>query len=74
MDVPRDQPFLEAGLDSIAAVELRNAVSAHFGVELPVTVTFDYPSINALALYISQHKAAPGQEFADKPAALAHVV
>ena len=74
MEVPRDQPLMEAGLDSIAAVELRNAVSAQFGVELPATVTFDYPTINALALYISQRTAAPGQEVAGPPAALSHAV
>ena len=34
------------------AVELRNALTSHFGVELPATVTLDYPSISALAGYI----------------------
>ena len=44
---------MEAGLDSIGAVELRNAVSAAFGMELPATATFDYPSAEALAPYIA---------------------
>lgn len=60
--VPADQPLMEAGLDSIGAVELRNAVSARFGVELPATVTFDYPSADALARYVVQHTAVKGQE------------
>jgi len=47
------QPLMEAGLDSIGAVELRNAVSAAFGMELPATATFDYPSAEALATYIA---------------------
>lgn len=59
--VPRDQPLMEAGLDSIAAVELRNAVSAKFGVDLPATVTFDHPTIDALALYISHRTAVASQ-------------
>ena len=35
------------------AVELKNAVSAKFGVELPATVTFDYPSTAALAGFLA---------------------
>jgi len=52
-DVVRDQPLMEAGLDSIGAVELRNAVHDSFGVDLPATVTFDYPSVDALASFIT---------------------
>ena len=50
---PGLQPLMEAGLDSIGAVELRNAISEAFGVELPATATFDYPSAEALATYIA---------------------
>lgn len=35
------------------AVELRNAVTASYGLDLPATVTFDYPSVSALAGYIA---------------------
>ena len=51
---------MEAGLDSLGAVELRNSVSAKFGVELPATVTFDHPSVVALAEYVAA-KVAPQQ-------------
>ena len=37
------------------AVELRNALTSRFGVELPATVTIDYPSISALAGYIASN-------------------
>ncbi|KAK9803996.1 hypothetical protein WJX72_011444 [[Myrmecia] bisecta] len=57
-EVPADQPLMEAGLDSIGAVELRNAVSAKFGLGLPATVTFDYPTINALAGFIASRTAS----------------
>lgn len=35
------------------AVELRNSVSAAFGMELSPTATFDYPTVTALAAYIA---------------------
>ena len=35
------------------AVELRNTLNSKFGVDLPPTVTLDYPSIAALAAYLA---------------------
>lgn len=45
-------PLMEAGLDSIGAVEMRNAVNEKYGVELPATIMFDYPTIGDLAHYM----------------------
>jgi acyl carrier protein len=57
-----DQPLMAAGLDSLGAVELRNALQGRLGLELPSTLVFDYPSVNAMAGYIAgklQPLAAP---------------
>ena len=48
-----DQPFMEAGLDSLGAVELRNSLSSLFGIDLPATVTFDYPTASELAGFLA---------------------
>lgn len=45
--------LIEVGLDSLGAVELRNALSQSFEVELPVTFTFDYPTPQVMAGYIA---------------------
>ncbi|MFI6047721.1 AMP-binding protein [Nocardia sp. NPDC051321] len=44
--------FLELGIDSVAAVEIRNRVQAELGVSLPIGLLFDHPTIDALASYL----------------------
>jgi 3-oxoacyl-(acyl-carrier-protein) synthase len=43
---------MDAGLDSLGAVELRNTLAQSVGMELPGTMVFDYPSVGALAGYL----------------------
>lgn len=47
------QPFTEAGLDSMGAVELRTQLGSEFDMDLPATMAFDYPTVTALAQYIA---------------------
>ncbi len=54
-------------MDSLGAVELRNAISSHFCMEVPATLAFDYPTEAALISFIvsklevSQSKATNRQ-------------
>ena len=53
--VDPETPLMSAGLDSLAAIELKNAVTAKFGVVLPATVAFDYPTLSALAAMVAKN-------------------
>ena len=44
-----DASLMEQGLDSLASVELRNALTQQLGVELPATFALDYPNIGDMA-------------------------
>ncbi len=56
-------PLRELGLDSMMAVELRNALSADLGVRLPATLLFDHPTVAAVSEEIARldAKSAPGR-------------
>ena len=42
------------GLDSLMAVELRNALGASLKCSLPATLLFDYPTLDALVDFLSK--------------------
>lgn len=54
------QPLMEAGLDSLASVELCNSLASSFGLELASTFAFDYPSIAAMTGYICARSQPAG--------------
>jgi myxalamid-type polyketide synthase MxaB len=48
------QNFGDLGMDSLMAVELKNALQASFGVSIPLTSAFDYPTVELLTDYLAQ--------------------
>ncbi|PSK80401.1 phosphopantetheine binding protein, partial [Murinocardiopsis flavida] len=66
-EVVPERGFMEAGVDSLAAVQLRNALTAATGLALPTTLAFDHPSPGALARHLAEriaesataHKSSP---------------
>ncbi|WP_052420709.1 type I polyketide synthase, partial [Hyalangium minutum] len=51
-DVPLRRPLRELGLDSLMAVELRNALARMVGKPLPATLVFDHPTLEQIVRYL----------------------
>jgi acyl carrier protein len=67
-DVPPDAPLMSSGLDSLGAVELRNSLEGALGVQLPPTLTFDYPTAEAIARFIASSSQPSSSSQAKAPA------
>ena len=56
------------GLDSLLAVELRNAIGDVTGRQLPATLLFDYPTLEALSDFLlAELGVAPADTDAPRP-------
>lgn len=54
------RPFVDLGIDSLTALELRNTLTRQTGIPLPPTLVFDHPTPTALAGHISQQLGDSG--------------
>jgi acyl transferase domain-containing protein len=57
-DPALDQPFGELGLNSLAAITLRNRLSGQLGVPVPATLAFNHPSIAAIVRFLASRSIA----------------
>jgi acyl carrier protein len=51
--VEEDTDLMEAGLDSLMFVDLRNKIVEEVGVNLEVTIFFDYRTVKSLSTRVS---------------------
>jgi acyl carrier protein len=60
-----EQPLMRFGLDSIAALELLAALEDWLNCSLPLTLMWDYPSIDAMAQHVSRQLNRPNSSLDD---------
>ena len=53
-DIAVADHFAQYNIDSLAALELSNALSKSIGKELPGTLVYDFPSVKELAQHLHQ--------------------
>ncbi len=68
--IDTERALKELGLDSLGSVQLRNRLSQATGLQLPVSLTFDHPSVAAIAAHL-RTRVADGA--AERPEIDVHV-
>jgi len=66
--VAAQEPLMEAGMDSLSAVEFRNRLSNELpGIKLPNTLIFDYPTVSAIGMFAFSQLSAVASDAAVAP-------
>ncbi|MCC6135726.1 MAG: SDR family NAD(P)-dependent oxidoreductase [Gammaproteobacteria bacterium] len=60
------RPLNDYGLDSLMAVELRNALAAAVGERLPASLLFDYPNLEVLSGFLAERLGGMTEESATR--------
>ena len=60
------------GMDSLMAVQFRKRIEARLGRRLSSTLTFDYPTIEAIAEYLDRETLSSGHTTPSSPSAMEH--
>jgi phthiocerol/phenolphthiocerol synthesis type-I polyketide synthase A len=71
VDFELDRPFAELGLNSVMAMSVRRETEQLVGIELSVTMLFNYPTVASLAAYLAA-KVSPQKESDDDVDGLAN--
>ena len=51
-DIEIEKSFIDLGLDSIVGVEWLGAVNKRYGIAIPASVVYDYPTVKQLAAFL----------------------
>jgi acyl carrier protein len=60
-EIEDDEPFARYGLGSAQAVSMAGDLEEWVGRDLPATLLYDYPTIDALAHHVSEASAVTGR-------------
>ena len=50
----KNLPLFEAGVDSLVSLDIVEQINAYFGLNLPSTLLYDAPTIDAIAAWITE--------------------
>ena len=58
-DIDAERGLFDMGMDSLMALDVKTRLEAAVGARLPSTLTFNYPTVAALAGYLLEHVLEP---------------